>query len=193
MLKRLITALALVLGATLLVPSAALAAPKAPAGITYTTTATAADFTLPATVAGLHFELNQFFEVCAVFDITVHGSFQYWTGSEFATYTQDPVPQPISNCQGTEAFRASLVAFYLDCEAGTFDLFRFTSNATPIYFRGSDGGLLIGSASLAPLALTATTAEQRAAICDLENRPPRLPDRRLVAEVNDLLTLLSTT
>jgi hypothetical protein len=41
--------------------------------------------------------------------------------------------------------------------------------------------------------LTATTAEQREAICDLENRPPRLPDRRLVVEVNDLLTLLSTT
>jgi hypothetical protein len=187
-----ITAL-LALGATLFVPSAALAAPKPPVGITYNTTATGADFTLPATVAGLHFEQSQFFEVCTPFDVTVNGSFQYWTGSEFATYTQNPVPQRNTNCQGIDAFRQDLAAFYLDCEAGTFDLFRFTSNASTIYFTGSDGGTLISGASLTPLVLSATTIDQGNAICDLENRLPKLSDKKMIAKLNDLLTLFSTT
>jgi hypothetical protein len=188
--KRIITALALV--AMLLVPSAALAAKK-PAGLTYTTTATVFDTSTTATVAGLHFEQSQFGEICAVFDLTVHGSFQYWTGSEFVTMTQDPVPQRVTNCQGIDAFRQDLAAFYLDCAAGMFDLSRFTSNASPVYFRGSDGSTYIGGAPLAPLVLTATTAKQREAICDLQARASRLPDKRLVAELNDLLVLFSAT
>ena len=198
MRKTPVTALALgstfTLGAALLAPSAAVAAPPtAIVSYTYTTTASAVDFTLPATVEGLHFEPNQFGEFCAVFDITVHGSFQYWTGSEFATYTQEGAPQRIANCQGADAFRQDLTAFYLDCAAGTFDLSRFTSNAGPLYFRGSDGGLLIGSVSLVPLVLTATTAEQRDAICDLDTRLPRGPDWRLVNAVNNVLGTFVTT
>ena len=46
-----------------------------------------------ATAAGLHFERNQFGEVCAGFSVTVHGSFQYWTGAESVTMTQDPPAQ----------------------------------------------------------------------------------------------------
>jgi hypothetical protein len=198
MRKTLITTLALGsafgLGSALLAPSAAVAVPPTTiVSYTYTTTATSADFTLPATVAGLRFELNQFGEFCAVFDITVHGSFQYWTGSEFATYTQEGAPQRIANCQGADAFRQALTAFYLDCAAGNFDLSRFTSNAGTLYFRGSDGGLLIGSASLAPLVLTAATAEQREAICDLDARLPRGPDWRLVNAVNNVLGTFVTT
>jgi hypothetical protein len=122
----------------------------------------------------------------------VHGSFQYWTGSETVTMTQDPVPQRVTNCQGIDAFRQDLATFYSDCAAGTVDLSRFTSNASPLYFTGSDGSTYIGSAPLAPLTLTATT-DAREAICDLESTLPRLPDRRLVAELNDLLALFATT
>jgi hypothetical protein len=191
LVKRIITALALV--ATLLVPSTAFAAPKF-AGLTYETTAHGgSDYeALPATVEGLHFERNQFGEVCAVFNVTVHGSFQYWTGAEFVTMTQDPPAQRQESCSFPDAMRLDL-AFALDCEAGTFDLTRWTIHATNIVFRGSDGSTYFTGATLDPLVLTATTADQREAICDLEARLPRLPDRRLVAELNELLALFSAT
>jgi hypothetical protein len=67
------------------------------------------------------------------------------------------------------------------------------ANRSPVYFRGSDGSTYIGSAPLAPLVLTATIAEQREAICDLQAKASRLSDKRLVAELNDLLTLFSAT
>jgi hypothetical protein len=189
--KRIILALAL--SALLLVPSTALATKK-PTALTYTTTATVSgsDTELPATVANLHFELDGA-EVCARFDLTVHGSFQFFTGSEFVTMTQQPVPQLVSNCQAIDAFRQDLVAFWLDCETGTFNLERFTINATSVTFVGSDGSTLFGSARLLPLVLTATTAEQRDAICDLDERPSRFPDMRLVAELNELLGLFQAT
>jgi hypothetical protein len=61
-----------------------------------------------ATVAGLHVERNQFGEVCAVFSVTVHGSFQYWTGAESVTMTQDPpaqLQQTRSSPEGTRLAR----------------------------------------------------------------------------------------
>jgi hypothetical protein len=106
----------------------------------------------------------------------------------WATYTQEGAPQRIANCQGADAFRQGLTAFYLDCAAGTFDLSASSRRTRdPLYFRGSDGGLLIGSVSLVPLVLTATTAEQREAICDLDAGLPRGPDWRLVNAVNNVL------
>jgi hypothetical protein len=195
-IKKLLTALAL--GATLLVPSTALAASKF-AGLTYQTTASSeGDFTaLPTTVSGLHFERNQFGEICAVFNVTIYGSFQYWTGAEFVTMTQDPPAQRQENCLSSSLTRDVLLGVgpdpgALDCAMGTFDLSRFTTRAS-IIFRGSDGSTLFGSATLEPLVLTATTAEQREAICDLQARLPRLNDKRLVAELNDLLALFSAT
>jgi hypothetical protein len=190
-IKKLLTALAL--GATLLVPSTALAASKF-AGLTYQTTASSeGDFTaLPTTVSGLHFERNQFGEICAVFNVTIYGSFQYWTGAEFVTMTQDPPAQRQENCLSSSLTRDVLLGVGPDCAMGTFDLSRFTTRAS-IIFRGSDGSTLFGSATLEPLVLTATTAEQREAICDLQARLPRLNDKRLVAELNDLLALFSAT
>jgi hypothetical protein len=186
--KKLTLLVALV--AALLAPATASAAPKLQPGLTYTTAATTPfGTTTTATVANLHFELTAFGEICAVFDLTVNGSFEFWTGSEFATYTQSPVPQRIENCQGTDAFRLDLAMFYLGCEAGMFDLTRFTTNASPVWFTGSDGGIYLGSATLEPLVLTAATAEQREAICDLEASLTRSPDKRLVAKLNALLAL----
>jgi hypothetical protein len=79
----------------------------------------------------------------------------------------------------------------LNCAAGTFDLSRFTTR-TSITYRGSDGSVFFAGATLDPLVLTATTADQREAICDLAARLARLNDKRLVAELNDLLALFST-
>ena len=192
MVKRIMTALALV--ATLDVPSTAMAAPKF-AGLTYTTPAIFPDASITpttATVTGLHFERNQFGEVCAVFNVTVHGSFQYWTGAEFVTMTQDPPAQRQQTCSSPEGTRLAL-ANALDCTAGTFNLTGWTTHVPNIIFRGSDGSTLFGGTTLEPLVLTATTAEQREAICDLEARLTRLPDRRLVAELNRLLALFSAT
>jgi hypothetical protein len=190
--KRIMTALALV--AALLVPSTALAAPRF-TGLTYETTTTFPDGSgtqTTATVADLHFERNQFGEVCAVFNVTVHGSFQYWTGAEFVTMTQDPPAQRQQTCSSPEGMRLAL-ADALDCTAGTFNLTGWTTHAPYIIFRGSDGSTLFGGTTLEPLVLTAITAEQREAICDLEARLTRLPDRRLVAELNKLLALFSAT
>ncbi len=186
MFKRITTTLALGLGAALLVPSTALAA-KAPTGLTYATTTTVFDTPTTATVAGLHFEESQFGEACAAFDLTVIGSFQYWTGSEFVTMTQDPVPQRVTNCEANEAFRQDLATYYLNCPAGTFDLTRFTFNASPIYFGGSDGSTYIGSAPLAPLTLTAATNAQKGAICRLQAKTSQLSDSQLIAKLNKLL------
>ena len=33
-----------------------------------------------------------------MFNVTVHGSFQFWTGAEFVTMTQDPPAQRQENC-----------------------------------------------------------------------------------------------
>jgi hypothetical protein len=174
----------------LLAPTAASAAPKPEPGLSYTTTGlTPFGVTTTATVANLHFEQNTSGDACAMFDLTVQGSFQYWTDSEFATYTQQPVPQRIENCQAPDAFRQDLAAFWLDCQAGTFDMRRFTSNASPLYYAGTDGGTYFGSASLDPLLLTATTAQQRETICALEESLPKLTDKRLVAKLNTLLAL----
>jgi hypothetical protein len=192
-LKRIITALALV--AALLVPSAAVAAPKF-AGLTYTTTTTFPDGTgtpTTATVAGLHFERNQFGEICAVYDLTVHGSFQYWTGSEFVTMTQQPVPQRQVDCQAADVVRYDLTNYDLNCQAGTFDTWRYTGVAPDVRFASADGGTLIGGLFMAPLVLTATTDAQREAICDLQARASRLSDKRLVAELNKLLALFAAT
>jgi hypothetical protein len=189
--KSSITALTLALVATPLMLSTAVAT-KPPTGLTYTTTTTVFDTSTTATVTGLLFEANQFSETCAVFDVTVHGSFQYWTGSEFVTMTQEPTPQRADNCQGTGALRQDLVTFYLNPAAGTFDMARFTSLA-PANFRGSDGSTYIGHAPLAPLTLTATTHAQRKAICDLQTKATRLSDKRLVTELNNLLALFSAT
>jgi hypothetical protein len=195
--KRIITALALI--ATLLVPSTAMAAPKF-AGLTYDTTARGgSDYeALPATVAGLHFERNQFGEVCAVFNVTVHGSFQFWTGAEFVTMTQNPPAQRQENCFTPSTTQIFLLGAgpdpgALSCATGTFDLTRWTNRAGSLTFRGSDSSFYFTSATLDPLVLTATTDDQREAICDLEARLMRLPDRRLAAELNDLLALFSAT
>ena len=193
--KRIITALALV--ATVLVPSTAMAAPPTTfVGLTYATVAHGgSDYeSLPATVERLHLEQQPVTgEVCFVFDVTIHGSFQYWTGSEFVTMTQDPPAQRQANCQFSDAMKFDLAQWALDCPAGVFDVTRWTSHAHDITFRGSDGSFYFASATLDPLVLTATTAEQREAICDLEARLMRLRDRRLVAELNDLLALFSAT
>jgi len=193
-MKKILTALAL--GATLLVPSTALAASKF-AGLTYQTTASSgSDFTaLPTTVSGLHFERNQFGEICAVFNVTIYGSFEYWTGGYFTTMTQDPPAQGQENCLSPSSTRDALLGVgpdpgALDCAAGTFNLSWFTTRAS-IIFRGSDGSTLFGSATLEPLVLTAATAKQREAICDLQASAGRLSDKRLVAELNDLLALFS--
>jgi hypothetical protein len=196
LLKKVITALALV--ATLVVPSTAMAAPKF-AGLTYTTPAIFPDASstpTTATVTGLHFERNQFGDICTVFNVTVHGSFQYWTGAEFVTMTQDPPAQRQENCFSSSLTRDLLLGVgpdpgALDCAAGTFDLSRFTTRAGSITYRGSDGSFFFAGATLEPLVLTATTAEQGEAICDLEARLPRLSDKRLVAELNDLLALFA--
>jgi hypothetical protein len=195
MRKRIIVALALV--ATLLVPSTALAAKK-PAGITYTTTTF-----LPqggqgtVLVENLHFEARDG-QICAVFDVTVQGSFQYWTGSEFVTMTQDPATQRIANCRDAASARLDLagnpsIQGDLNCAAGTFDTWRWTTSASDVRFVGSDGSYLIGGVQLAPLVLTANTAEEQKTICDLQARVYRLPDKRLAAELNDLLVLFSAT
>jgi hypothetical protein len=190
--KRIIMALALV--ATLLVPSAALAAKK-PAGLTYTTTAiidSTEPFTeLPATVADLHFAQDQFGAICAVYDVTISGSFQYWTGGYFTTMTQQPVPQRSERCYGPELTRA-ILAEVLDCAAGTFNLERFTSSAS-VTFVGSDGSTLFGGAGLLAPVLTATTDAQRKAICDLAASLNQLSDKKLLAELNRLLALFSAT
>lgn len=192
MLKRLLTPLALVV--MLLVPSTALAAKK-PAGLTYTTTAiitSTEPFTeLPATVANLHFAQDQFGAICAVYDVTIYGSFQYWTGAYFTTMTQQPVPQRSETCYGPELTRA-ILAEVLDCAAGTFNLERFTSSAS-VTFVGSDGSTLFGGAGLLAPVLTATTDAQRAAICDLAASLNRLSDKKLLAELNKLLALFSAT
>ena len=193
-MKKILTALAI--GATLLVPSTALAASKF-AGLTYRTTASSgSDFTaLPTTVSGLHFERNQFGEICAMFNVTIYGSFEYWTGGYFTTMTQDPPAQRQENCLSPSSTRDALLGVgpdpgALDCAAGTFNLSWFTTRAS-IIFRGSDGSTLFGSATLEPLVLTAATAKQREAICDLQASAGRLSDKRLVAELNDLLALFS--
>jgi hypothetical protein len=191
-LKRTIPALAIV--AALLVPSAAVAKPKF-TGLTYTTTTTFPDgpgTPTTATVAGLHFELIGGL-VCAVYDLTVHGSFQYWTGSEFVTMTQQPVPQRQVDCQAADVVRLDLTNYYLNCQAGTFDTSPYTGFAPDTRFASADGGTLIGGLFLAPLVLTATTDAQRTAICDLQANASRLSDKRLVAELNKLLALFSAT
>jgi hypothetical protein len=176
--------------AMLLVPSTALAAKK-PTGLTYTTTTTFTDGTpTTATVAGLHFELLGD-QVCAVYDLTVHGSFQYWTGSQFVTMTQQPVPQRQTDCQAADVVRFDLANYDLSCQAGTFDTWRYTGVAPDVRFASADGGTLIGGLFLAPLTLTATTNAQREAICDLQAKASRLSDKRLVAELNKLLVLFS--
>ena len=195
MLKKIITAFSLV--AVLVVPSTAMAAPKF-AGLTYTTPAIFPDANYTATTAtvtGLHLERNQFGNICAVFNVTVHGSFQYWTGAEIVTMTQDPPAQRQENCFSSSLTRDLLLGVgpdpgALDCAATTFDLSRFTTRAS-ITYRGSDGSFFFAGADLEPLVLTATTAEQGEAICDLEARLPRLSDKRLVAELNDLLALFA--
>lgn len=119
-------------------------------------------------VADLIFESpDEYGEICVRFDLTVHGTFQYWTGSEFVAMTQAPVPQRVRNCRAVAAFRQDLVDFYLDPVTGTFDLSRLTADAAPVYFDGSDGSTFLGSAPLAPLVLNATTYKQRKAIRDL--------------------------
>jgi hypothetical protein len=195
LLKGIIAVLAL--GATLLVPSTALAA-KQPTGITYTTTTS-----LPNSEQGtvlvenLHFEARDG-QICAVFDVTVQGSFPYWTGSEFVTMTQDPAPQRIANCRDAASARFDLagnpsVQGDLNCAAGTFDTWRWTTLASDVRFVGSDGSYIVGGVQLAPLVLTADTAQEQEAICNLQARVYRLPDKRLVAELNDLLLLFSAT
>jgi hypothetical protein len=122
--KRMIATLALALVGALLIPSTALATKK-PTGLTYTTTAiitSTEPFTeLPATVANLHYAQDQFGAICAVYDVTISGSFQYWTGSEFVTMTQQTAPQRSERCYGPELTRA-ILAEELDCAAGTFNL-----------------------------------------------------------------------
>jgi hypothetical protein len=194
MLKRIITALAVM--ATLIVPTTAMAAPPTTfVGLTYETVAHIdAETSFPALVERLHLEQQPVTgEVCFVFDLTIYGSFQYWTGSEVVTMTQDPPAQRQSNCQFSDSMKVDLAQWALDCPAGVFDVTRWTSHAHDVTFRGSDGSYLYGSATLDPLVLTATSAEQREAICDLEARLMRLPDKRLVAELNDLLALFSAT
>jgi hypothetical protein len=63
----------------------------------------------------------------------------------------------------------------------------------PVPFGRGKPSALRFSATLDPLVLTATTDDQRKAICDLEARLMRLPDRRLAAELNDLPALFSAT
>jgi hypothetical protein len=186
-------AFALTLATVLLLQSAALATAK-PRGLTYTTTTEVFDVQTTAQVASLAFESpNEYGEICVAFDLTVHGTFQYWTGAEFVTMTQDPVPQRARNCRNLAAFRQDLVAFYLDPIAGTFDLSGLTTYASPVYFGGSDGSIfLFGSIPLAPKVLNATTDKQRKTIRDLQARADRLADTRLVAELNDLLSLFAS-
>jgi hypothetical protein len=193
-LKRIITTLAFALVGALLVPSTALAAKK-PAGLTYTTTAiitSTEPFTeLPATVADLHYAQDQFGAICAVYDVTVHGSFQYWTGAYFTTMTQQTVPQRSETCFSPELTRA-ILAEALDCAAGTFRLERFTNSAS-VTFVGSDGSTLFDTVGLLQPVLTATTDAQRAAICDLAASLNRLSDKKLLADLNKLLAVFSST
>jgi hypothetical protein len=92
-----------------------------------------------ATVAGLHFERNQFGGVCAVSSVTVHGSFQYWTGALSVTMTQDPPAQPQQTCSSPEGTRLAL-ADALDCTAGTFNLTGWTTKP-PRRSSGRPGGM----------------------------------------------------
>ena len=198
MVKRIIATLALALVGALLVPSTALAAKK-PTGLTYSTTAIISStepFTeLPATVGNLHYARDQFGAICAVYDVTISGSFQYWTGGYFTTMTQQTAPQRSERCYGPELTRAILGDVQypaLDCIAGTFNLERFTSSAS-VTFVGSDGSTLFDSPGLLAPVLTATTDAQRAAICDLAASLNRLSDKKLLAELNRLLALFSAT
>jgi hypothetical protein len=74
--------------------------------------------------------------------------------------------------------------------AATFELGPFIRHPR-IAFTGDDGSTLFTHAQLGPYTLVATTAEQQEAICDLEARLDRYGDKKLVAELNELLALFA--
>jgi hypothetical protein len=182
--------LVLIVALASLVPTAAQAAPKPQPTITYTTTAylLGEDFQTTATISNVRFELNPVLPgaVCVSYDVQVHGSFQYWTGAYFTTMRQ-LAPQHQQECYSL--IRDTLQTA-LDCPAGTFELGLFIRSPR-IAFTGDDGSTLFTHAQLGSYTLTATTAEQREAICDLEARLHRFGDKKLVAELNKLLALFA--
>ena len=173
-----------------LVPTAAQAAPKPPPTITYTTTANfpGEDFQTTATISNVRFELNPVLPgyVCVGYDVQVHGEFQYWTGAYLTTMRQ-LAPQHQQECYSL--IRDTLQTA-LDCPAGTFELGLFIRSPR-IAFTGDDASTLFTHAQLGSSTLTGTTAEQREAICDLEARLLRHGDKKLVAELNELLALFA--
>ena len=172
-----------------LVPSAAHAAPRPLPTLTYNTTADYAGYLqTTATVSNLRFEQNPVFPgtICVGYDVFVHWSFEYWTGAYFTTMRQ-LAPQHQQECSGS--VRDSLQAA-LDCPAGTFEVGLFVRYPTVI-FTGDDGSTYHGTAQLGSYTLTATTVERREAICDLEARFHRYGDKKLVAELNELLALFA--
>jgi hypothetical protein len=182
--------LVLIAALAVLVPTAAQAAPKPQPTITYTTTASfpGEDFQTTATISNVRFELNPVLagNVCVGYDVQVHGEFQYWTGAYFTTMRQ-LAPQHQQECYSL--IRDTLQTA-LDCPAGTFELGVFVRSPR-IAFTGDDGSTLFTHAQLGPYTLTATTPEQQDAICGLEGRLDRYGDKKLVAELNELLGLFA--